>query len=88
MNTSHPDGQTIRIVSMQTVLDLIGMSRSSLHGLLKSGKFPKAITVTGRHPGFIADEVDAWLAHRKTFTASKARSPSRSKSPISGGKNE
>lgn len=46
------------------VLAKLGISRTSLYHLEKSGKFPRHFMVTPRCAVWRADEVDAWMQQR------------------------
>lgn len=53
------------IIRIQAVKTQTGLSRSSIYGLIKLGEFPKQIRLSnGRAVGWIASEVNAWLASR------------------------
>lgn len=54
------------------VLELLSLSRSQLHRLVTSGRFPAPIQLGGsRAVGFVAAEVDRWLAERAAARATR-----------------
>lgn len=44
----------------------LGLSRTTLYELIKTGAFPRPIdlTPTGTRTGFLVSEIEAWLAER------------------------
>jgi len=42
----------------------IGLSRSTIYDAVKAGTFPKPIPLGPRSVGWLAEEVDAWIAAR------------------------
>lgn len=65
-NIQEDEHMAESIQKLPVVIARVGKSRSSLLQLVKDGKFPKPIRLsdTGRSVGFIASEVDAWIAGR------------------------
>lgn len=47
-----------------------GLARSTLYAAIAAGKFPAPIRLGARSVGWLADEVDGWLAER--IAASRA----------------
>ena len=43
-----------------------GLGRSSIYAMVADGKFPRPIKLGPRAVGFLASEVDAWVAARVT----------------------
>ena len=58
MESSHPD----RILRIARVLDLTGLSRSSLYRKISEGSFPKQIQITTHCIGWRESCVRAWMA--------------------------
>jgi prophage regulatory protein len=55
----------MKIYRQPEVTKLTGIPRSSLHLLIKQGRFPKPIKLGVRSVGWIEQELDAWLKERK-----------------------
>lgn len=49
------------VLSPRTVCQRLGVGRTTLWHLEKSGSFPKAIQISAGRKGFIAAEIDAWI---------------------------
>lgn len=49
-----------------------GLSRSSIHELIRQGRFPASIELTGRSRCWIASEIDAWVNARIATARGKA----------------
>lgn len=70
--TVHNDTQqpTIRILRLKQVLELTGLSRSTVYDLLNpksprhDASFPRSIQLTQSSVGWIASEVNAWIESR------------------------
>lgn len=53
------------VVSVRDVLLQTGLSRTTLHRLRMSGRFPNAVRLSERRIGFFAADVSNWLeGHR------------------------
>lgn len=70
-----------RIISYAEVLDRVGLARTQVARLVKSGDFPTPVELDGRRVGFVEHEVESWIeariAHRDTPEA-RARREARS----------
>ena len=53
-----------RIERLPAVLARTGLSRSSLYAAVKQSNFPAQVRLSSRAVGFLAHEVDAWIAGR------------------------
>ena len=53
-----------RIIRLPAVLQVTGLSRSTLYELDKAGKFPTKVQLSTRAVGWVQDEVDSWIASR------------------------
>lgn len=56
--------QVLSIIRRPQVETQTGLSRSSIYSLMASGDFPKCVHIGPRAVGWIAAEIDAWLAAR------------------------
>jgi prophage regulatory protein len=54
----------LTVLRMPAVLNRIGVSRSVLYKLINAGKFPQSRVVGLRAVGWLACDVDNWLAAR------------------------
>lgn len=61
MNATEP---TNRIERMPAVIARTGLCRSSLYASIARGDFPQPVKITERAVGFLAHEVDSWIAAR------------------------
>jgi len=65
MARSVQEGSTpISILRRTDVEARTGLSRSTIYLRLSQGTFPKPVNLGGRAVGWVASEVDAWLADR------------------------
>lgn len=54
----------MHILRLPEVITKTGRSRSTLYADIEAGRFPKPVKLGARAIGFVADEVDAWIAAR------------------------
>jgi prophage regulatory protein len=60
----HPDISQ-KVLRLPEVLTTTSLSRSRLYGLIKAGKFPRQVPLTGaRSVGWLASEIQAWISSR------------------------
>jgi prophage regulatory protein len=52
------------IKRLQTVIEQVGYSRSSVYAKVKSGDFPAPISLGGRAVGWLSTDIDAWIEER------------------------
>ena len=62
-NTTQTDDD-LRIMRQAEVLETLGVSRTTLAVLRKSGDFPEAIRLHGRMIGWLRGDVRAWIDSR------------------------
>lgn len=55
---------TEAILREQQVAQLTGLSRQTRWRMVKHGRFPKPVRLTGRSSGWLRSEVDAWIKAR------------------------
>ena len=58
--------QTSKVLRRRVVEELTGLSRSTIYARMSEGTFPTAIRLGGRSVGWVASEIDAWIAARIT----------------------
>lgn len=57
-----------RIIRIRTVLELTGLSRSTLYRKVQEGTFPKQIALSKRCAGWRQSEVQTWMQNPMFFT--------------------
>jgi len=55
---------TEAVLRLPQVRQRVGLSRSTIYALAASGKFPSPIKLGSRAAGWLASEIDTWLAAR------------------------
>jgi prophage regulatory protein len=74
MNSFTETQSPYRILRLKQVLELTGLSRSTVYELLDSNSprhdpsFPKRIHLTACSVGWVAAEIDSWLESRITLS--------------------
>lgn len=61
MKTSSP---TPIILRRRAVQERVGLSRSQIYALARTGDFPRPVPLGVRAVGWLSTEIDAWLAAR------------------------
>lgn len=51
---------------MRQVCEKLGVSRATLYRLREDPHFPPPCYITSRTPRWVADEIDRWVAQRRT----------------------
>jgi predicted DNA-binding transcriptional regulator AlpA len=54
-----------RVLSLQSVLELIPVSRTTLWRMERAGQFPRRIQISSNRIGWLESDVEAWLEKRK-----------------------
>jgi prophage regulatory protein len=54
----------IRLLRLPQVMDVVGLSRSTIYALQEEGHFPKSVKLATRAVGWVETEIQAWLAER------------------------
>jgi prophage regulatory protein len=54
----------MRFVRTKDVLQMLGVSRTTLWRMVQAGSFPQPIVISRRATGHLLDEVEAWMAAR------------------------
>ncbi len=60
-----------RIERLPAALARTGLGRSSVYALIAKGQFPAPIKLSARSVGFIASEIDDWIALRSAQRLSR-----------------
>ena len=58
-----------RIIRIKSVLQLTGLSRSTLYRKVAAGSFPKQIKIAERCAGWRQSAIDAWLRNPMFYEA-------------------
>lgn len=53
-----------RIYRLRDLMQLTGLSRSTIYGLIQEGKFPSPIKLTKRASGWRSSDIATWIASR------------------------
>jgi prophage regulatory protein len=54
----------VRFIRTRQVLEMIGVSRTTLWRMVQAGTFPQPVRVTKRSRAFLLDAVEAWMKAR------------------------
>ena len=72
----------MRFLRPRQVLEMIGVSRTTLWRMVQAGSFPRPVWITERNQGYLLDSVEAWMRARadgRPFDAAATRiAPARS----------
>lgn len=53
-----------KVIRLPAVLEMTGLSRSSIYNQISSGVFPRPVRIGARAVGWIHAEVAGWIAER------------------------
>jgi prophage regulatory protein len=65
----------MRFIRATEVLKMIGVSRTTLWRMVRSGVFPAPIQITSRNRGYLLQDVEAWMRARTEPATSSATTP-------------
>lgn len=54
----------MRFVRPRQVLEMIGVSRTTLWRMVQAGVFPRPVCITERNRGYLLEAVEAWMRAR------------------------
>lgn len=54
----------MQFIRPRQVLEMIGVSRTTVWRMVQAGAFPRPVRITGRNCGFVLDNVEAWMKAR------------------------
>ena len=54
----------MRFIRPSEVLQMIGVSRTTLWRMVRDGLFPAPVRITDRSRGYVLDDVEAWMRER------------------------
>ena len=53
-----------KILRLRATKDWVGLSRSTIYAMMKSGKFPKSISLGERSIGWLESDIQGWIDSR------------------------
>jgi prophage regulatory protein len=51
----------VQFIRPRQVLEMIGVSRTTLWRMVQAGRFPRPVRITERNCAFLLDNVEAWM---------------------------
>ena len=54
----------MKVIRLKEVIELTGLSKSTIYRLTESNKFPKQLSLGERSVGWLESEVNEWLENR------------------------
>lgn len=62
----HPGGYAagIMLLRLPRVIEMTGLSRSTIYIRIKQGSFPRSVSLGPRSVAWVRDEVEAWIRER------------------------
>ena len=54
----------MQFIRIRQVLEMIGVSRTTLWRMVQAGTFPRPVCITERNRGYARDTVEAWMKSR------------------------
>lgn len=64
-DTAIPNNTSDRILRMQEVQDIVGVSRTTLWRMENKGDFPRRVPLGASSVGWLKSDIEAWLKARK-----------------------
>ena len=55
---------TVKFIRPRQVVDMIGVSRTTLWRMVQAGTFPRPVRITERNWGFLLETVESWMKAR------------------------
>ena len=64
-------GSSLRIIRMKELVSKVGYARSTIHALIKEGRFPEPFKLVpnGRANGWLEETIDNWMQERANQTS-------------------
>jgi prophage regulatory protein len=72
---------SVRFIRPRQVVEMIGVSRTTLWRMVQAGTFPRPVRITERNCGFLLETVEAWM---KTRAAGMAWEPEGASDSLDG----
>ena len=59
-------GTSLRVIRMKELVSKVGYARSTIHALIKEGRFPEPFKLVpnGRANGWLEETIDKWMLDR------------------------
>ena len=54
----------MRFIKTRQVLEMLGVSRTTLWRMVQNGSFPQPVQITGRNAHYVLQAVEAWMRAR------------------------
>ena len=54
----------IKILRLPSIIELTGLSRSTIYLRISKGEFPAPVSLGGRAVGWVEEDVNIWLAEK------------------------
>jgi prophage regulatory protein len=61
----------MQFIRPRRVLELIGLSRTTLWRMVRAGTFPRPVRITERSRGYVLEAVEAWMRARADGPSSR-----------------
>jgi len=65
----------VQFIRIRQVLEMIGVSRTTLWRMVQAGTFPRPVRITERNRGYVRETVEAWMKARTEGTPLLAEAP-------------
>ncbi len=65
----------MQFIRIRNVLEMIGVSRTTLWRMVQAGTFPRPVCITERNRGYVLETVEAWMTARTDGTPSDMEIP-------------
>ena len=64
-------GSSLRVIRMKEIVSKVGYARSTIHALIKEGRFPEPFKLVpnGRANGWLEKTIDNWMHERANETS-------------------
>ncbi len=71
----------VQFIRPRQVVEMIGVSRTTLGRMVQAGAFPRPVRITERNCGFLLETVEAWMKARAAGLGWEAESGAEPKGP-------
>jgi prophage regulatory protein len=65
----------MQFIRIRQVLEMIGVSRTTLWRMVRAGTFPRPVRITERNRGYVRETVEAWMTARTNGTSMEMEVP-------------
>ena len=60
----NKESHTSRLLRLKHVMELVGLSKTTIYSMQSAGTFPRAVQLTEKSVAWKESEVSAWMASR------------------------